>query len=229
MTPNRPPPTRPPFRIGDWLVEPDLDRISRGDEQRTLRPRATELLVALSRSGGELAPTRYLIDAVWGTEFVTVNALTQLVAELRRALGDDPKYPRHIETIPRRGYRLIAPTSPAEPSASESGEGIRFVLVDENDSEIELQPGTTVIGRSPDATVRVETSEVSRRHARIVVADHRATLEDLGSKNGTYLRGRRVTGVVELSNADEIQIGADLARFRVRVIDDRTKTEHSTS
>lgn len=217
---------RPPFRIGEWTVEPDLDRLSRGEESVALRPRVTDLLVCLARRGDRLASTRYLIDSVWGTEFVTVNALTQLVAELRRALGDDPKQPRYVETIPRRGYRLVASTTMAEPAgAADAADDLHFMLIDDGGGELVLQRGENIIGRAPDATIRVDVSEVSRRHARIVIDGKTATLEDLGSKNGTYLRGRRVEAPIEIGNADEIQIGADLARFRVRVVDDRTKTE----
>jgi DNA-binding winged helix-turn-helix (wHTH) protein len=217
---------RPSFRIGEWTVEPDLDRISRGEESVSLRPRVTELLVCLARRGDRLASTRYLIDSVWGTEFVTVNALTQLVAELRRALGDDPKQPRYVETIPRRGYRLVASTTMAESAgATDAAEDLHFMLIDDAGGELVLHRGENIIGRAPDATIRVDVSEISRSHARILIDGMRATLEDLGSKNGTYLRGRRVEGPVEIGNADEIQIGADLARFRVRLVDNRTKTE----
>lgn len=217
---------RAPFRVGDWLVEPDLDRISRGEERRTLRPRVTELLVCLAERPGELASREHLVDGVWQTEFVTVSALTHLVAELRRALGDDPRDPRYVETIPRRGYRLIAPVAPLGRMPDRTDVGpIRFMLVDSDGTEIPLAEGEHVIGRSPDATVRIDSWEVSRRHARIVVRGATATLEDLGSKNGTSLRGRRLEQPTELRDADEIQIGADLARFRVRVLDDRTRTE----
>jgi DNA-binding winged helix-turn-helix (wHTH) protein len=218
--------SRAPFRVGEWLVEPDLDRISRGDEQRTLRPRVTELLVCLAERAGELASKEYIIDSVWRTEFVTVNALTQLIAELRRVLDDDSENPRYVETIPRRGYCLIAETKvPAKPDGSTAGEEIRFLLVDEDGLEFELTEGENIIGRSPDATVRIDTSKVSRRHARILVEETGAILEDLGSKNGTYLRGRRLEGPTALRNADEIQIGANLARFRFTVLDDETRTE----
>lgn len=218
---------RAPFQVGDWHVEPDLDRISRGDQLVVLRPRLTELLVCLACCGNRLAPTRHLIDSVWGTEFVTVNALTQLVAELRRALGDDPKSPRYVETIPRRGYRLIAPTTMAERPRKPEVEGELIVeLIDDDGVEWSLKPGETIIGRSPDAAVRIDVSEVSRRHARVVIEGRTVTLEDLGSKNGTCLRGRRIDGVVELGNADEIQLGADLARFRITIRDGRTRTEH---
>ncbi len=219
---------RRPFQVGDWLVEPDLDRISRGDESSSLRPRVTELLVCLAASAGKLATKQQIIDEVWRTEFVTVNALTQLIAELRTALGDDAAKPRYVETIPRRGYRLIAPTDYAEaPPTQNKGEASKFLLVDEDGSELELTEGENLIGRSPDAAIRVDTSEVSRRHARIVIDGTTATVEDLGSKNGTYLRGLRIDRASPIEDADEIQIGANLARFRVKVIDDETRTEHA--
>jgi DNA-binding winged helix-turn-helix (wHTH) protein len=217
---------RAPFRVGDWLVEPDLDRISRGEERRMLRPRVTELLVALTDRAGELAPKRDLVDAVWRTEFVTDNALTHLVAELRTALGDDAADPAYVETIPRRGYRLVAPVVPGpSPPGAATASRPRFALVGEADNPIELAEGESVIGRALDAAIHIDSSEVSRRHARIVVEGEVATIEDLGSKNGTYLRGRRIAAPARLENADEITIGVNVARFRFVAADAPTRTE----
>ena len=74
---------RPPlraFRIGTWLVEPELDRISRDGEEVRLRPRAMDVLVSLAVAAGKLATKQQLIDAVWQTEFVSDHALTQVIA-----------------------------------------------------------------------------------------------------------------------------------------------------
>jgi DNA-binding winged helix-turn-helix (wHTH) protein len=218
--------SRPPFQVGEWLVEPDLDRISRGSEQYGLRPRVTELLVCLADRAGELATKQYLIDNVWRTEFVTVNALTQLIAELRRALGDNAEDPRYIETIPRRGYRLISPTVAVRPTNSlNTKKDFRFMLVDDQDVEMGLVEGENIIGRSPDVAIRIDTSKVSRHHACIRVAGNTATIEDLGSKNGTFLRGRRLEQATRIEDSDEIQIGANLARFQFKVLDDETRTD----
>jgi DNA-binding winged helix-turn-helix (wHTH) protein/tetratricopeptide (TPR) repeat protein/TolB-like protein len=100
---------RGPFRLGEWFVEPELGRISRGDEVVQLRPRAMEVLICLVELKGRLASKQHLIDTVWRTEFVSDNALTHIIAELRTELGDDAEKPTYIETIPRRGYRVIAP------------------------------------------------------------------------------------------------------------------------
>lgn len=92
------------------------------------------------------------------TGFVTVSALTHLVAELHKALGDDPRDPRYVETIPRRGYRLIAPVALLGRASDREDVGpIRFMLVDPEGTEIALTEGEHVIGRSPDATVRIDS------------------------------------------------------------------------
>jgi len=213
---------RTPLRIAEWLFEPDLDRISCGDERRTLRPRVTDLLVCLAESPGELVSKRRLIDEVFQAEFVTENALTHLVAELRSAFGDSSRNPRYIETIPRRGYRLIAEVTRDSGARTEPP---LCVLVREDGSEITLHEGENAIGRSPDAAVYIDVWEVSRHHARINVRGDVAEIEDLGSKNGTFVRGQRIEGRQPLQNADEIQIGLGLARFRFKRVDADTRTE----
>ena len=99
------------------------------------------------------------------------------------------------------------------------------MLVDDDGNELWLKEGENLIGRSPDAAIRIDTSKVSRRHARILIEGVTATLEDLGSKNGTFLRGRRLEQAARIEDADEIQIGANLALFRFKVVDDETRTD----
>ena len=97
-----------PFLIGDWLVEPSLNRISRAGEPIQLELKAMDVLLCLVAHAGELVPKDVLVDAVWQTEFVADNTLTNRIVEVRSALGDDAQNPRYIETIRKRGYRLIA-------------------------------------------------------------------------------------------------------------------------
>ena len=111
---------RRPFQLGDWLVEPTLDRISRDGQFVRLRPRAMDVLICLALASGKLASKQNIIDAVWRTEFVSEHALTQVVAELRSALGDDARNPIYIENIPRRGYRLVAAVTPVAMSVPSS-------------------------------------------------------------------------------------------------------------
>jgi len=113
------------FRLGDWLVEPRLNRISRADAEAQLETKAMDVLVLLARRAGEVVSHAGPPRAVWQTEFVSYNTLAVRVSELREALGDDARNPRYIETIHKRGYRLIAEVSShssAEPDGGESAQ-----------------------------------------------------------------------------------------------------------
>ena len=97
------------FKLRDWLVQPSLNRISRGDSTITLELKVMQVLVCLAEHPGDLVTRQELVDAVWATEFISNNTVTHAITELRNALGDDAKSPKLIETIHRRGYRLVAP------------------------------------------------------------------------------------------------------------------------
>jgi TolB-like protein/DNA-binding winged helix-turn-helix (wHTH) protein/Flp pilus assembly protein TadD len=97
------------FRLGDWLVRPGLNQLSREDTVVHLRPKVMNVLVHLAEHGSGVVSKEELIDAVWAKEFLADSALSRAVFELREGLGDDAQQPRYIETIPKRGYRLLAP------------------------------------------------------------------------------------------------------------------------
>ncbi len=107
------------FRIADWLVERNLNRLSRDGRSVQVEPKAMEVLVHLAEHPGEVLSRASIVKAVWSETHVCDEVLTYCIFELRKALEDNAKHPRIIETIPRRGYRLIAPVSkPAETHAS---------------------------------------------------------------------------------------------------------------
>ena len=102
-----------PFTIGEWLVQPQLNRLSRsGGKDAQLEPKMMDVLVCLARNSGQVVSREALIDAVWPEVFISESVLTRAIAGLRRALGDDARKPRFIETISKRGYRLIGPGAP---------------------------------------------------------------------------------------------------------------------
>lgn len=100
-----------PFHIADWRIDPDRNLISRGNTTRHLEPRVMDLLVYLSRRPGEVIRRDLIFRDVWHDSTVGDSALMTAISSLRRALGDNPHKPRFIETVPKRGYRLIASTS----------------------------------------------------------------------------------------------------------------------
>ncbi len=96
------------LRIGGWMVFSSLSRLDRDDSSVHLEPKVMDVLLCLARRPGEVLSKEEILDSVWRVEHVADSTLSHAVAELRRALGDDARRPRYIETIPKRGYRLIA-------------------------------------------------------------------------------------------------------------------------
>jgi DNA-binding winged helix-turn-helix (wHTH) protein/WD40 repeat protein len=113
---------RAPFRIGEWLVEPSLNRLSHGDTTIQLELKMMDVLVCLAERPGEVVQRQEIVDRVWSMEFVSDNTLNHAIAEIRSALGDDARNPSFIETIHRRGYRLV---SPVEPAVCDGANGFR--------------------------------------------------------------------------------------------------------
>src|SRR5277367_2056898 len=100
------------LRIGDWCVNPTSSQISREGESARVELRTMRLLVCLADHAGEVVSIDDLLDQVWTDVIVAPDSVYQAVASLRRLLGDDPKQPTYIETVPRLGYRMVATVSP---------------------------------------------------------------------------------------------------------------------
>jgi DNA-binding winged helix-turn-helix (wHTH) protein len=199
------------FELGDVRVEPSSCRVVRGGRQIAVEPKVMALLELLASRPGEVVSKSEILERVWEGGFVVESVVTRAVSLLRDALGDDARNPTYVETIPRRGYRLVAPVAgreaadrpPELPGRPAPGE---WTLHSDSGS-VRLHAGETVIGRGDDADLPLDSVQVSRRHARIVVSGGRALLEDLGSKNGTRLNGRLVSGPTPLSPLDVIVVG----------------------
>ncbi|MEO7324883.1 MAG: winged helix-turn-helix domain-containing protein [Dokdonella sp.] len=107
--------TASPFTLGDWSVDPVLNSIAREGETIRLEPRTMRLLLCLAERGGGVVSADDLLDYVWPNVIVTPDSVYQAVAALRRLLGDNPKDPRYIVTVPRQGYRMVAAVNPRTP------------------------------------------------------------------------------------------------------------------
>ncbi len=104
------------LQIGEWLVEPDLNRITRDEENIPVEPKVIEVLLCLADYPGEVLSKEQIIQTVWSGTYVSDEVLRYSISELRKAFKDDAKNPRIIQTIARRGYRLIAPVTKKDPS-----------------------------------------------------------------------------------------------------------------
>lgn len=195
-------------------------QLFRGTDEVHLSPKAFDLLKLLLEKRPQAVSKKEIYDHIWPGTFVSDVNLTSLIAEVRRALDDQGRASRFVRTVHAFGYAFCGQVDAEIPWAAKGGESCWVLL---EGREIALKDGENIIGRAGDATVRADLPSVSRRHARIVVSPEGATLEDLGSTNGTLLRNAPVVGVVPLADLDEIQVGS--VRMTLRIMHDDSKTQ----
>ena len=205
------------YRFGRAFLDYDARQLLVDGAEIHLSPKAFELLTILIRNRSRAVSKQELRDQLWPATFVDDAGLASLAAEIRRALNDSARTPVFLRTMHRFGYRFVC-------DVVETGVAprARAWLVFGNRRSMLLE-GPNVIGRAPDAAIPYDVAGVSRNHARIVVSRVGVTLEDLGSKNGTYLQGKRIT-FASLSDGDEIQIGKTRLTFRFEAPSDATET-----
>jgi DNA-binding winged helix-turn-helix (wHTH) protein len=195
--------TRMRIRFADAIFDSGLRELSRGGNRVALTPKAFALLEALIQARPQPISREALGELLWPDTIVEQGNLHNLVSEIRGVLGDDDH--AIIRTVHRFGYAFDA--------AGVADVTAQFVVIVGRE-EIFLRQGVNPIGRDPNDTICINAPEVSRHHARIIVDGDRVTLEDLGSKNGTYLGTVRVTSPVELRAGDEFTIGKTLMVLR---------------
>ena len=203
------------FRFAGFSVNSDTRQLLTGDREVHLSPKAFELLVLLIEQRSRALSKIELQEQLWPSTFVGETNLATLVAEIRRAVADSAQDSRVVRTVHRFGYRFVAALDDAErPSADAADVAIDMYLATA-DQRYRLLQGTAVIGRAPDAAIRVDSGGVSRHHARIVVSGNEARIEDLGSKNGTFVDGQPVTSPCLLNDGNEVRVGPIAFTFRI--------------
>jgi DNA-binding winged helix-turn-helix (wHTH) protein len=210
-------------RFGEFVLESGGRRLLRGGREVPLGPKAFELLEFLLERRPKACAKAQLRDLLWPRTVAAESSLATVVSELRAALGDDPRRPRFLRTVFGFGYAFCGEIS--DPRASRSGGARRDLRVVWERREFPLREGENLLGRSEDAVARVDAATVSRQHARILVSSDGAMLEDLGSKNGTFLRGERVRAPRALRDGDEIRLGRIRLTFRMAAGQASTETE----
>lgn len=210
------------YRFGRFVLDYDTRQILADGGEIHLSPKAFELLALLLANRPRAVSKTELQERLWPSTFVEETNLAGLVAEIRRALDDSATEPVFVRTVYRFGYRFVGDAVETSGAGPAPRPGPRPCLVYEN-RQIVLMEGANVIGRAPDATIQCDVTGVSRHHARILLSQGEATLEDLESKNGTYLHGERITSA-RLSDGDEIHIGKACLTFRVEPPPGATET-----
>jgi DNA-binding winged helix-turn-helix (wHTH) protein len=210
------------LRFGDCVFDQDARALARGGRPVDLSPRAFQLLSVLLERRPRVVSRQDLHDLLWPRTFVSETSLPRLVTELRKALGDSPAASRLIRTVHGFGYAFageaVLASAPPRPRAS--------CAVATAAETLPLFEGENLVGRGAECRVRVDASQVSRLHARILVAGGEGIIEDLASKNGTYVNGVRVTGPRRLAGGDQIGLGSAILTFVAEANSGSTATGH---
>ena len=201
-------------RFGPFSLDAGTRQLVRDGREVPLSPKAFQLLQLLVQNRARAMSRQELHQQLWPSTFVLETSLASLIAEIRRALDDQAAKPRFIRTMHRFGYRFVGQVDEPAKAPGDVARAARCWLVWEA-RQVPLAEGINVLGRGTDASVWIDASGVSRHHARIVVVGGEATLEDLSSKNGTYVAGEPVTTSRRLSDGDQIRLGSVVVTFRI--------------
>ena len=212
-------------RFGPYVLELESRQLLRGDDVVHLSPKAFDLLSMLVSSRPKALSKSDLQERLWPGTFVVEKNLANLVGEIREAIGDDPSNPRFIRTVHRFGYAFRDPAPRGEVGRPESRSGEVSFRLKWMNGRATLEEGEHVLGRDPDAEIFLNSGGVSRRHARVVISAGRATIEDLGSKNGTFVGDHRVEGPKSLGDGDIIRVGSVTLTLRIFQTPSSTRTE----
>lgn len=201
------------IRLEGYVLDTEARQLLRGSRPVRLAPKALELLEMLIARRPSAVAKSTIHERLWPGTFVAEVNLPVLIHRLREALQDDPRDPRFVRTVTRHGYAFCgnARYESEGPGLTESSFEYRVAF---GGKDVALRFGDNLLGRTHDAAVRVDQTSVSRRHALIRINEAGATLEDCGSKNGTFRGSERVLSPTALEDGDRILLGAALLVFR---------------
>ena len=208
------------FNFDEFVVDTAAREVRRSGSAVHLSPKAFDLLQALLEQRPAAISKPHLHALLWPKTFVTDTSLATLVGDVRSALGDEARRPRYIRTVHAYGYAFCGealcapdPAGLAAPSCWLTWDGRTVPLIE----------GENIVGRAAGSSVVIDSAEVSRRHARITVAHGTATIEDLSSRNGTFVGHARIAAPRQLTDGEVIGIGPLSLTFHAALRDATTR------
>ena len=191
-----------------------------------LSNKAFDLLSLILERRPEVVSRADLHAHLWPDTFVSASSLPSLISEIRIAIDDRHRHPHLIRTVHGFGYAFQSPAPPDAEPPSTRAEPLAWLV---GTTEIALFAGETVFGREGSGVTQLPSSTVSRRHARLVIGADGNVLEDLGSKNGTYVNDRRLDSPTAVVDGDQLRVGSLVFTFRRRPAADSTQSLSSLS
>jgi DNA-binding winged helix-turn-helix (wHTH) protein len=208
------------IHFGEFCLEADTRQLTRRGEPVQISPKAFQLLQHLLEMRPKALSVRELYKHLWPDTHVEKANLRNLVVEVRAAIHDQARSAKLIRTVFGFGYAFAGEATTESAPLSASGYQLIHGTVQHR-----LFEGENVIGRDSEAAVVIDALGISRRHATITVNGARMFLEDLGSKNGTFLDGKRVRNRVAVEDGAEIRLGLLKTHVRAILSDGTTLTE----
>jgi DNA-binding winged helix-turn-helix (wHTH) protein len=209
--------------FGSFVFDSDTRELLEQGRRVRISPKAFDLLRLLLERRPAVVSKAEIHDRVWSGAFVGDANLSVVIAEIRQVLKDDSREATFIRTVHRVGYAFSGPVSEQPSEKPGRASGYRCWLV-WNDQTLTLLEGENIVGRDPRCGIWIDASGVSRRHARIAVGLDQASIEDLQSSNGTFVKGRRIEAPCSLADGDHIELGTAALTFRLWS-DEGAKTE----
>ena len=192
------------LRFEDFYIDLHRRELIQAELPVVLSPKAFDLLVLLLEHSPKVLLASDACATLWPDAVIDTSRINDLAREIREAIGDTSH--RMVRTVYGRGYTFTAPVVPLrEFPVSEC----RLVV---GQQMHDLPMGESIIGRDARATIRVDMSTISRRHACIAIDAERARITDLASHNGTFVNGQRIQAT-ELNDGDEITFGSVKMKF----------------
>jgi DNA-binding winged helix-turn-helix (wHTH) protein len=203
------------LQFGGFTIDVDARQLLKDGREVPLRPKAFEFLLILVNNRPTAMSKAELQALLWPDAFVTEANLPGLAKEIRHAFDDDPRHPRFLRTLHGFGYAFDGKSDdgPDKPLSEAASHQTFWIMAD---GPVRLSSGVNILGRDPEAAIWFDRPGVSRLHARITISGGVAVLEDLGSTNGTWLRGERIATPQTLADGDQIRLGSVPVIFRIR-------------
>jgi DNA-binding winged helix-turn-helix (wHTH) protein len=212
--------------FGPFTLDPATRELLMDGRPIHLSPKAFDVLQVLVEARPTVVPKADLHDRIWPGTFVVDANLSVLIGEIRKALADSAQAPRYIRTVHKVGYAFCGDAAAAGAASNPPGTASRYWLA-WNDRTLALSPGDNLIGRNPECGVWVDAAGVSRRHARLRLDAETgaASIEDLGSMNGTFVNESRVESSAALRDGDVVHLGSVALTFRAWLPERSRSTE----
>jgi len=199
--------------FGRYVFDPRRHQVLTDGAEIHLSLKAFALLELLLDERPWVVTKSEIHQRVWPGVFVSDSTLNSVVAELRTAFGESAHDPVFIRTVHGVGYAFAGEAADPDAVAGPRAPSIDCWLI-AGGCRIQLTEGENTVGRGGDASVSIDDLSVSRRHALMVVRSGRATVEDLGSKNGSFVEGLPIAGPTPLEDGARVQFGTVVLTFR---------------